>query len=83
MANCPMCSRFHTAFVKPICDRTDCPVPADERADAVDDGWHDTDPRDEWDEDDDDGFDDCGLTSDGICTLAGTEHCDWDCPHSR
>jgi hypothetical protein len=29
------------------------------------------------------GFDECGLTDDGLCMLAGTEHCDWDCPHSR
>lgn len=21
----------------------------------------------------------CGMTGDGFCTLAGTEHCDWDC----
>jgi hypothetical protein len=23
---------------------------------------------------------DCGMTRDGFCMLAGTEHCDWDCP---
>lgn len=39
-------------------------------------------PR-EWDDQDDDGFDECGMTEDGLCMLAGTEHCDWDCPHSR
>lgn len=22
----------------------------------------------------------CGMTNDGFCILAGTEHCDWDCP---
>ena len=22
----------------------------------------------------------CGLTPDGSCMMAGTEHCDWDCP---
>lgn len=25
---------------------------------------------------------DCGLAPDGQCQLAGTEHCEWDCPHS-
>ena len=38
---------------------------------------------DEWDDQDDYGFDECGMTADGTCMLAGTEHCDWDCPHSR
>ncbi|WP_296763780.1 hypothetical protein [Sediminimonas sp.] len=37
----------------------------------------------DWDDEDDDGFDECGLQDDGTCLLAGTEHCDWDCPHSR
>lgn len=34
---------------------------------------------------DDDEFDDdeCGMTSDGTCLLAGSEFCDWDCPYSR
>lgn len=31
--------------------------------------------------DDEDDFD-CGMTSDGGCTLAGTEECDWECPYS-
>lgn len=39
------------------------------------------DPDDEPDEDD--GWDDCGLTPDGTCMQAGTEYCDWDCPRSR
>ena len=43
----------------------------------------DDDHPDEWEDHDDDGFDECGLTEDGTCMLAGTEHCDWDCPHSR
>lgn len=25
----------------------------------------------------------CGMTKDGWCMLAGTEHCDFDCPFSR
>lgn len=25
---------------------------------------------------------DCGMLPDGTCTLAGTEDCDWECPHS-
>ncbi len=42
---------------------------------------------------DDDGFvsdddaidslmDDCGQGSDGSCSMAGTEYCDWECPFS-
>jgi hypothetical protein len=23
----------------------------------------------------------CGRTDDGICMLAGTEHCDFECPY--
>ncbi len=36
--------------------------------------------RDDDYQDDDDGMDDCGRMPDGTCMLAGTEHCDWDCP---
>ncbi len=34
------------------------------------------------DEDDpSDPMDECGyIPGDGVCMLAGTEHCDWDCP---
>lgn len=39
------------------------------------------DPDDEPYEDD--GWDDCGLLPDGTCMQAGTEYCDWDCPHNR
>ena len=24
----------------------------------------------------------CGMGRNGQCSLAGTEHCDWDCPYS-
>jgi hypothetical protein len=38
------------------------------------------------DADDDDALDDltenCGRMSDGGCSLAGTEYCDWECPFS-
>lgn len=27
--------------------------------------------------------DECGMMPDGTCSLAGTEHCDWDCTLSR
>lgn len=39
---------------------------------------------DNWDDDDldDDDGDLCGMTSEGTCMLAGTEHCDWDCPYN-
>lgn len=41
--------------------------------DGVDDG------------DPDDAFDDmsCGQRADGTCELAGTEWCDWSCPHAN
>lgn len=35
---------------------------------------------------DDDAIEDlmneCGMTSDGSCTMAGSEYCDWECPFS-
>lgn len=41
------------------------------------------DDDDQPDEHDDDMLDECGMMSDGCCTLAGTEFCDWDCPRNR
>lgn len=36
---------------------------------------------DDEDYDEDEGaLDDCGMTPDGTCMLAGTEWCDWHCP---
>jgi len=35
---------------------------------------------DEDGEPEDDGLDECAMTSDGYCMLAGTEHCEWECP---
>lgn len=33
--------------------------------------------------DDDDWMDECGyVPGSGVCTLAGTEHCDWECPYN-
>lgn len=30
---------------------------------------------------DEDAMLDCGfIPGEGVCMLAGTEHCDWDCP---
>lgn len=39
----------------------------------------------EWDQDDGEidlepSLDDCGMGEDGFCSLAGTEHCDFECP---
>lgn len=28
-------------------------------------------------------FDDCGMMPDGLCSMAGSEWCDWECPHNR
>ena len=44
--------------------------------------WH---PRDDIDDDHDDplqdAISDCAfIPGEGICMLAGTEHCDWECP---
>lgn len=41
------------------------------------------DDDNEYDEDDYDPIEDCGMTQDGHCMLAGTEFCDWDCPRGR
>ena len=46
---------------------------------ASDHDCEDDDPRD-WDEEDGDDFD-CGLAPDGQCSKAGSEECDWECPH--
>lgn len=36
-----------------------------------------TDPEEDWW---DQKAEECGLGSDGYCMLAGTEHCDFECP---
>ena len=41
-----------------------------------DDPW-----RDELPDEDGDDFDDCGLMPNGLCSMAGSEHCDFSCPH--
>lgn len=44
---------------------------------------YDDDPDfDNVDEEDEDEFFDCGMTPDGLCQLAGTEDCDWECPYN-
>lgn len=43
-----------------------------------DDTYDAFDPGDEEDEYDE-SFDECGMTPDGSCSLAGTEFCDFDC----
>lgn len=48
-------------------------------SDEPDDDWFDDDEPD----DDDDLSDECGMTPDGYCQLAGSEWCDWSCPISR
>lgn len=48
---------------------------------TTDEDYYDDDPRD-WDEEDGDDID-CGLMPDGQCAMAGSEECDWVCPHSR
>jgi hypothetical protein len=56
------------------------PAPLDERLPHPLDEDHDSadaSAYDDWDWDD--GMDDCGLRPDRQCSMAGTEHCDWDC----
>lgn len=31
---------------------------------------------------DNDFFDECGLGPDGLCSMAGSEDCDWECPYN-
>ena len=42
---------------------------------------YNSDDDEEADWDDEDGDDDCGLLEDGQCLMAGTEHCDFECPN--
>ena len=47
------------------------------------DEWDDDDGiRDEWDDDEESEFD-CGWVRGVGCQLAGTEECDFECPHRR
>lgn len=47
---------------------------------------YDPEPDAPIDDDWETAMQDCGLTTDEdgteICTLAGTDHCDWHCPYS-
>lgn len=39
--------------------------------------------QEEWDEDEEEfgeAMEDCGLDSEGFCSQAGTEYCDFECP---
>jgi hypothetical protein len=47
------------------------------------DGYDYLDDLDLEPDEDEDGFDDCGLRANGTCSLAGTEYCDWDCTFTR
>lgn len=49
------------------------------------DAWKLASPDDEHDDDGDEEYDwldqECHLGADGQCGLAGTEHCDFECPY--
>lgn len=45
------------------------------------DHFYDDDP--DFDDEDEEGWDECGMMPDGYCTMAGSEWCDWDCPRSK
>jgi len=65
-----------------VCERCDTPIKHKHgnlcAACIADDMDYDeaVDGRYEFDE-----FDDCGKMPDGQCTKAGSEECDWECPH--
>ncbi|WP_370281582.1 hypothetical protein [Pseudooceanicola sp.] len=82
--HCPDCkAQMRDDGINCWCVQADCSFSGyvDLQTGRIDRDQNDDHP-DEWDDRDDDGFDDCGMTEDGTCVLAGTEHCDWDCPHS-
>jgi hypothetical protein len=45
--------------------------------------WDHDDDCDSFEDDADDGWDECGMTRYGYCTLAGSEWCDWECPRNK
>ena len=53
------------------------------RANCGDQNYQQVEPDDPDDEDefDDDAGDHCGMTPDGLCQLAGSEFCDFECPY--
>ena len=53
---------------------------ANKFADSYDDDYDNFD-EDFFEDDDDEELFDCGMMADGGCSKAGTEECDWECPH--
>lgn len=45
-----------------------------------DDGERADSHEPDWEDEFDRALGECGLTDEGVCMLAGTEHCDWECP---
>jgi hypothetical protein len=45
---------------------------------GLEDDYDDDDYYDDYFDDDD--FDECGMGSDGQCSMAGSEQCDFECP---
>lgn len=43
-------------------------------------GDSERDFEDDEPEEEDDGYDECGMMDDGLCMQAGSEWCDWECP---
>ena len=66
-------------IVKPLVNGSADDDWGDDDRDWDDDDCTDEDERDEFEE----AMDECGQMHDGGCMLAGTEHCDFECPFSR
>ena len=45
--------------------------------------WPEVDDEDDYDPDEEFLDYECGMRSDGQCSKAGSEECDWECPRSR
>lgn len=72
MATCAHCkSEMQTDGISSWCVQAGCASDHFDDFDGEDDAAGD----DEWELE-------CGLASDGQCSQAGTEHCDWLCPNS-
>jgi hypothetical protein len=58
---------------------------ADEYAECLDCGCDPCvcDDGDAYDEDDELALMNCGMMADGLCSMAGSEECDWKCPIRR
>lgn len=71
----PLCTRCEITLAMPPSPFCSACL-ADEVADRDADHFNDA-----LDGEEDELEDDCGLGRDGQCSMAGTEHCDFECPN--